>query len=283
VLADAAAAAGAEFVFGSTLGELRHDDQGHVRGAHVRDERGARWISAPLVIGADGLHSRVARRAGAANLLSGASTAANLYSYWEGLDLAGYEWRYDATSSVGAIPTNDGLACVFVSVPDRELTRVARPTATAGYEHFLRTRFAPFAERLAGARRVEPVRGFGGHRGFLKQSAGPGWALVGDAGYFKDPITAHGITDALRDAELLARAILAGSQDALDNYHALRHDLSQELFAITDRIASFTWREDELQALHRGFSREMAREQRALAALEPFSWQSPLVNVPVAV
>ena len=35
---------------------------------------------------------------------------------------------------------------------------------------------------------------------------GPGWALVGDAGSFKDPLTAHGITDALRDAELLARA-----------------------------------------------------------------------------
>ena len=54
------------------------------------------------------------------------------------------------------------------------------------------------------------MRGFGGHPGFLKRSTGDGWALVGDAGYFKDPLTAHGITDALRDAELLARAIAAG-------------------------------------------------------------------------
>lgn len=54
--------------------------------------------------------------------------------------------------------------------------------------------------------------------GFFRRAWGPGWALVGDAGYFKDPLTAHGITDALRDAELLARAILAGGDEALASY-----------------------------------------------------------------
>jgi flavin-dependent dehydrogenase len=51
---------------------------------------------------------------------------------------------------------------------------------------------------------------FPGLTGYLREAAGPGWALVGDAGYFKDPITAHGITDALRDAQILARVVTAG-------------------------------------------------------------------------
>jgi len=131
---------------------------------------------------------------------------------------------------------------------------------------------------LHTARRVEPVRGFGGHPGFIKRSTGDGWALVGDAGYFKDPLTAHGITDALRDAELLARALTTGGAAALDDYEATRLDLSRELFDITDRIASCAWTDEEVQALHRAFSVEMSREVRALAALKPLvraSWASP--------
>ena len=43
--------------------------------------------------------------------------------------------------------------------------------------------------------------------GFFRASAGPGWALVGDAGHFKDPTPGQGIADALRQAEKLAGAI----------------------------------------------------------------------------
>jgi flavin-dependent dehydrogenase len=172
---------------------------------------------------------------------------------------------------------------VFVSIPQHALQALARPTAAAGYERFLATRFPTFAPRLAAARRVEPVRGFGGHTGFIKQGAGEGWALAGDAGYFKDPLTAHGITDALRDAELLARAALSDTAAAFAHYSRTRHDLSRHLFEITDQIASFTWTDEELQALHRGFSREMSREQRALDTLEPFAWQSPQASTPLAV
>jgi flavin-dependent dehydrogenase len=127
---------------------------------------------------------------------------------------------------------------------------------------------------------VEPVRGFGGHPGFIKRSTGDGWALVGDAGYFKDPLTAHGITDALRDAELLARAILAGTPAGLANYETTRLDLSQRLFEITDEIASFGWTDDEVQLLHRAFSSEMSREVRALAALDPLTGPIVLLRTP---
>jgi flavin-dependent dehydrogenase len=224
----------------------------------------------------------VARRTGAASLFAGSHMAANLYSYWCDLVVDGYEWHYDADASVGVIPTNDGLVCVFVSIPHHMLRDVARPTPTLGYEQFLARRFPHFGERIKSGRRVEPVRGFGGHAGFMKAGAGDGWALVGDAGYFKDPLTAHGITDALRDAELLARAALSGTAEAFANYNRTRHDLSQPLFEITDQIASFTWTDDELQSLHRGFSREMSREQRALDDLQPFGWQSSSARAPVS-
>ena len=69
----------------------------------------------------------------------------------------------------------------------------------------------------------------------MRRAWGPGWALVGDAGYFKDPITAHGITDALRDAELLARAIVRGTDGALAGYQAARDARRSALFEVTDR------------------------------------------------
>ena len=130
---------------------------------------------------------------------------------------------------------------------------------------------------------VEPIRGFAGHTGFIKSSVGSGWALVGDAGYFKDPLTAHGITDALRDAELLARAVVAGTEDAFADYETTRHDLSRGLFEITDEIASFDWTGERVQTLHRAFSAEMSREVRALVALGPLPSLSSSASEPHVV
>ena len=110
------------------------------------------------------------------------------------------------------------------------------------------------------------VRGFAGAPSRLRRSSGPGWALVGDAGYFKDPLTAHGMTDALRDAELLARAIVAGREgpgtmhDALAAYEETRDRLSFGLLDVTSRIASLEWDMDEVKELHRELSREMKAE-----------------------
>jgi flavin-dependent dehydrogenase len=169
---------------------------------------------------------------------------------------------------------------VFASVPSGRFRDEIQGNAPRAYRRLIRDVSAVFDARLDGARQVEPVRGFGGQVGFIKRAAGPGWALVGDAAYFKDPLTAHGITDALRDAELLARAIAQGTDAALADYETTRHDLSRRLFEVTDDIASFDWTDDEVQALHREFSREMSREVRALAALEPFTCQLPLANAP---
>ena len=100
----------------------------------------------------------------------------------------------------------------------------------------------------------------------MRQPFGRGWALVGDAGYFKDPSTAHGITDALRDAELLARAVIAGTDAALADYAATRDALSQPLFAATEAMAGLDWTFPEAMALHRDLSRAMKLEQDWLAA-----------------
>ena len=118
------------------------------------------------------------------------------------------------------------------------------------------------------------TRTWGGHPGYLRQAHGPGWALVGDAGYFKDPISAHGLTDALRDAELLARAVVDGfgaepSLDAaLADYEATRDRLSIPLFDIVDRIASHRWDDAEIADLLLQLSSSMADEVETLAALD---------------
>ena len=106
----------------------------------------------------------------------------------------------------------------------------------------------------------------GGHAGYLRRPWGAGWALVGDAGYFKDPITAHGLSDALRDAELLADAVARGGDQALAEYETCRNGLSSELFDVTDQVASFEWDNASLKALHRRLSDAMKREVQALVA-----------------
>jgi flavin-dependent dehydrogenase len=270
-LVDAAASSGVDVRFGVRVDDVIADADGRVRGIAAVAGGTRLRIDAGIVIGADGLRSTIAQRVNAAPVVTGRHSAAVLYSYWDGLPATGYYWRFLPGASIGAIPTNDGATCVFASMPSGRFRDEIQGNAPRAYRRLIRTVSAPFDARLDAARQVEPVRGFGGQAGFIKRATGPGWALVGDAAYFKDPLTAHGITDALRDAELLARAIGQGTTAALADYETTRHDLSRRLFEVTDEIASFAWTDDEVQVLHREFSREMSREVRALAALEPSS------------
>jgi menaquinone-9 beta-reductase len=279
VLSAAATESGAEVVYGVRVDGLLTGADGRVRGVTAMAGDTRHDIEADLVIGADGLYSTVARHVEAAPIVSGTHAAGVLYSYWSGVHEDGYHWVFRPGGSLGAIPTNDAT-CVFVSMPAPEFkARVGGDAATA-YHRLLREVWPAFADRLEGATQIEPVHGFGGHPGFIKRSTGPGWALVGDAGYFKDPATAHGITDALRDAELLARAVIAGTSTAMEQFEATRLDLSRRLFEITDQVASFECDDATLQSLHREFSREMSREVRALAALEPSPCLSPSASTP---
>jgi 2-polyprenyl-6-methoxyphenol hydroxylase-like FAD-dependent oxidoreductase len=235
-------------------------------------------IDADLIVGADGLHSNVARLVCAAPILEGRHATGVLFSYWENFRESRFYWRFRPGIAMGIIPTNGSAYCVFVAVPADRFPHEVRGNATAAYDRLLREAAPEFAPKFDRARRVERVRGFPGHRGFIRTSSGPGWALVGDASYFKDPISAHGITDALRDAEFLARAIVEGTAAALKAYESARLQLPKALFQVTDEIASLARSDAEVQSLHRAFSAEMSHEVRALAAPTPLSRMSLAVQ-----
>jgi flavin-dependent dehydrogenase len=266
-LADEAMAAGVQVAYGTRAVDLCRDGSGRVTGIIVTGEDLAeRVIDAGLVIGADGLRSQVARLAGAPLTRSGLAAGANVFGYWAGLPVDGYRWYYSPGLSVGAIPTNGGLTCVFASAPASRWDELFKGDVAAGYHHVLRQAGPDIADGLHQAALQGSLHGFPGHPGFFRRSAGPGWALVGDAGYFKDPITAHGITDALIDAEYLARAVQAGTEAALMTYADERDRRAEPLFEVTDRIASFAWTLDEVRLLHKQLTEEMSREVKALQA-----------------
>jgi 2-polyprenyl-6-methoxyphenol hydroxylase-like FAD-dependent oxidoreductase len=268
ILLDAAEAAGAEVALGHSVVDLLHDADGRVRGATIAGTDGRDVeVAAEVVIGADGVRSRIASLVGAREDQVATSATASIYGYHRDLGVEGFHWYYELGASVGAIPTNDGDTCVFASLPPKlfELSR-AKGLETV-YRQVLEQVSPELAARVAGSAPSSKLRGFPGVQGFLRRSAGPGWALVGDAGYFKDPLTAHGITDALRDAELLARSVLAGSDDALAGYQQTRDGLVRGLFEVTDRIASFDWDLEQVKALHLQLSREMNAEVDLLKTL----------------
>lgn len=269
ILADAAAESGAEIIRGSRVVDLIRNAQGRVQGVVVEHAPGQlQQISADLVIGADGVRSTVARVVNPAVAHQGSHATGVVYGYWEGLENSGYHWYFRPGASAGVIPTN-GATCVFASMSQQRFWDEARFDLEGSYASILEESAPAVAESLKGARRVGQLHGYAGQSSYLRQCWGPGWALVGDASYFKDPLTAHGITDALRDAELLARAAAQGSAAAMADYQRLRDELSVGLFEVTDSIASFDWSLEELQQMHKALSDEMKQEVKYLSSLQP--------------
>ena len=270
ILAEAAVGAGADLHHETGLTGLQRDDGGRVTGLVVSPRSGGPvTVSARLVIGADGIRSSVADLVGAPFERRGRAASAVTYGYWRGLDVDGYEWNFRPRAASGVIPTNDGAANVFVSAPP---ARIGRGDA-ATYRALLAESSPSLAERLGPAEPASPLRTFTGRPGHVRRAHGPGWALVGDAGYFKDPLSAHGITDALRDAELLARAVIGVLLDghderpALAAYQAQRDELSAELFEVTDVIAGHGWTDAEIGPLLKRLSTSMAAELAVIEAL----------------
>jgi flavin-dependent dehydrogenase len=265
LLVDAASAAGVDIVFGVRIKGLLRAEDGRVTGALLVDESGnLHRVTSRMVVGADGLRSTVAQLAGAETYRVARHATGTLYGHWSGLTVDGYGWYFVPGLAAGAIPTNDGEVCVFVSVPSQSFTGVFSHQPARAFGDLLAQSAPDLARQIALAGEAR-LHGFAGQAGFFRRSYGPGWALVGDAGYFKDPLTSHGITDALRDAELLAGAIDAGSGDALADYQASRDEASRELFETTDAIASFDWDLNEVRVLHEALARSMSREVKQLA------------------
>jgi flavin-dependent dehydrogenase len=269
ILADAARGAGADVRFGATVTGLRRDRAGRVTGITGRAGGARLEASAGLVVGADGRRSAVARYVGARAVHVAPASSVLFYRYVQADAVDGYHWYYGAGSVAGIIPTNDGLACVFAATSAERLWRDPDRGADAAWRRILDRAAPGLAERLELRGPAGPPRVFPGLTGYLREAAGPGWALVGDAGYFKDPITAHGITDALRDAEILARVIVTEGPDAVGLYQAERDELSQRLFRVTGRIASFDWTTEEIGGHLLELGEAMAEEAAVMTAGDP--------------
>jgi 2-polyprenyl-6-methoxyphenol hydroxylase-like FAD-dependent oxidoreductase len=241
------------------------DAGGRVRAVEVETSDGStRRIATDLLVGADGLHSLVARRVGAPVTRQGRHASAFVLQHITAarLDREAYQWIYGPASGAGVIPTNGGAWCVFAAMPPHAF-RTARTTPRSTMLEVLGGLDPTLADQVGSACAVGPVRSWPGTPGRFRKPYGPGWALVGDAGYFKDPFAAHGISDALRDAELLARAAVDGD---FARYEALRDELSTPLFDVLERIASYEWTLDTVPGLHLQLSRAMRDEDAALRA-----------------
>lgn len=266
LLVDAARDGGAEFEFSTRLVDLVRTDDGRVCGVRLDQGGRERQVSAELVIGADGVRSTLAKLTGAACYRTGRHATGVVYNYWADTGFTdGYNWYYNPGVSAGAIPTNDGHTCIFASVPRARYHEQLRHGVDEGYRAILKECATDLAAIVDRSKMVDKYRGFPGEVGYFRQSHGPGWALVGDAGYFKDPLTAHGITDGLIDAELLAQAVAAGTEAALAGYQAARDALAVAHFEATDAIASFDWDLATVKQLHRALSDEMKKESAAVA------------------
>ncbi len=210
MLADAAVAAGAELREAVSFVEPLIED-GRVTGMWVQGDSGhLEAVRARLVVGADGKRSRFARMVGAQAYDSQPAAGCMYYAYWSGFDTDANITRLfvrDGLFAV-AVPSNDDLTFVGFSWPHAQFARVRSNIGKAYHEAAATLPW--IADRLASATQAERFVGTGDLDGFFRTASGPGWALLGDAGYHKDPITAQGMTDALLHAEMLATAIVAG-------------------------------------------------------------------------
>ena len=267
LLVDAARKAGAEVRHGVLLSELLFASDGRVFGVSLKDAGGSSMtVRTDIVIGADGRQSTVAQLVKARTYVEGSNASGIVFGHFENLPEDGFHWYFAKNVAAGVIPTNAGH-CVFAAVPAQRFSATFRGDIRRGFLQVLEASSPELRADVERGTLIGRLRGFGGAPGYLRQCHGAGWALVGDAGYFKDPLTAHGITDALRDADLLSRAIVAGGTRALAAYQRERDALSLPFLRITDAIASFSWNLDEVKQLHADLSAAMKAETNQVAGL----------------
>ena len=267
LLVDAAREAGAEVRHGIALSELQFAPSGRVIGASLKDMAGAcMTVRSDIVIGADGRQSSVAQLVNAGAYIEGSHASGLVFGYFEGLSRDGSHWHFAETLAAGVIPTN-AAHCVFAAVPAARFRAAFRGDVMRGFLKILGSISPELRADVDRATQIGRLRGFAGATSYLRQCQGAGWALVGDAGYFKDPLTAHGITDALRDAQLLSRAIADGGTRALETYQCERDALSLPFVRVTDAIASFSWDLNEIKQLHSKLSDAMKTETNYIAGL----------------
>lgn len=246
VLQRAALAAGARLMSPVSVDGVLRDPTGRVAGVRGHDESGPVEVLARHVVGADGLSSRIARSVGAETTVVRASSGATQYAYFAG-DWDAIEYHLADGMFAGAFPTNDGEACVWAITPESVARRHRHdhPGAEDAFAALLAEHAPDLAARLRPESQRAPVRGMLRMPNHFRKPFGPGWSLVGDAGYHRDAITGHGISDALRDAELLAQSIDSSLRcpplevPAMAAYENDRDRLATPIFDLTVALAAF--------------------------------------------
>jgi 2-polyprenyl-6-methoxyphenol hydroxylase-like FAD-dependent oxidoreductase len=198
---------------------------------------------ADLVVGADGKHSRVAEAVGARRYRERPGGSFGCYTYWSGVPLPAGEMYQRPGRAVAAFPTNDGLAMVYVAAPLVEFAGF-RADMDAYYRKTLDL-CGDLGDRVRDGVRAERFRATPDLPNLFRVPCGPGWALVGDAGVVMDPVTAQGITNAFRDAELLADAVVSNLDGgtrrldrALAGYWRRRDKAVRPMYDFTVRLAA---------------------------------------------
>jgi flavin-dependent dehydrogenase len=229
ILADGAVAAGVEFREGCAVNDLVWEDD-RVVGVRYTTPGGVEATDrARLVVGADGMRSLVARKAGAQNVIEHPRMTCTYYSYWAGVP-SDFELYERPGRWIGVLPTNDDLTLLMAYFPQEDFAEVRKAVEPAYLDAF-RTTAPELYERMQGGERVEQLYGTGHQENYFRKAYGPGWALVGDAVTHKDSITARGITEAFVQAQSLTDNIgeRLHDEDALNS--ALRryeNELSNE-------------------------------------------------------
>ena len=242
MLVDAAAEAGAEIREGFTVDEIIQEDgrvtgiRGHDKGVTSVTER------ARVVVGADGRHSILAQAVSPEQYNEKPQLLAGYYTYWSGLPMNGrFEAYIRHYCSFAAWPTSGGLTLVVAGWPFREFE--ANKKDIEGNYHKVIDQAPEFAARIKSAKREERFVGTP-VPGYFRKPFGPGWALVGDAGYNKDYITAFGISDAFLQVEQVVAALdesFSGAKPfdaAMADYQSARDERALPFYEFTSHLAT---------------------------------------------
>ena len=214
--------------------------EGRASGVKWKEPTGGGEALARAVVGADGLHSFVAREVGPRAEHAEPVNRAMYYAYFRGIEASegpAAEFHYRGNTLAYCFPCDAGLTLVAVSVPIAEFGEFKRdPEGRLWSELNSMTALVP---RLYKAERQGPVRGTGSIPGYLRVPYGDGWGLVGDAGMVMDPWSGQGIDQASSHAVSLATHLdeyLADKSDwgtAMAAYHRDRNDFSQKTYRRT--------------------------------------------------
>jgi flavin-dependent dehydrogenase len=276
ILIDAATDAGAELRDGFAVEEFLGEGElvTGIRGTH-RSQRRPLMERARITIGADGRNSSLATAVHAPVYKTQPALSCWYFSYWSGVD-AGFELYSYGAQAIFSFPTSENLFAVMIAWPIARFREIKSDID----RHFMAAvdRVPGFAERVRSGHREERYYGAADLPNYYRKPWGSGWALVGDAGYHKDPYMATGIADAFRDAELLADAVDRGLKGevtleaALAEYERRRNEASAEEYEQNLRWARLEGAPPEVLELRnaiRGDQEMINRFEKARIGIAP--------------